>query len=449
MYLEGELENTLKLLPISVALLVGLCTLSYPPIAADPVQHLLPVFKNIEHKATLFFWMQSNPITGLTKDRASNVGKIDKYTVASIASTGYALASLPISVERGWRTNSAAYNRALLTLKFILYKMPNVHGWYYHFVDWSTGKRVWNCEVSSIDTALMLDGALMAGEFWHGTEVASLANQLYRSIDWKWMLTNGGHEKSKEVLSMGWKPESGFIKSNWDHYCELMLLYLPGLGAADHPLPKDCWDAWVRDAVTYKGLQTLAGGPIFLQEMAQGFFNFSGQQDNEGWNYAKTARNGILINKLYCNSLAAQNETYAEGYWGLNASDSPSGYSAFGAPFGPQDGTVSPTGVAAAIILTPRHAEQTVQLMQSKLGRKLDGRYGMSDAFNLDKHWFDKDVLGIDLGMAMLSIEDYRTGFPWSLMAKVPGIERGWEAAGFHSSVIDKSVRPNHIANNN
>lgn len=440
----------MKLLSIRIAVILGLCFVTVLPVGATPVHHTLPpVLTSIEHKATLFFWQQSNPITGLTKDRASNVGKPDNFTVASIASTGYALASLPISVERGWRSNTVAYNRALLTLKFILYKMPNVHGWYYHFVDWSTGKRVWKCEVSSIDTALMLDGALMAGEYWKGTEVATLANQLYREIDWNWMLTNGGLEGSKDVLSMGWTPEKGFIKSNWDHYCELMLLYLPGLGAPSHPLLKECWDAWDRNAITYKGLQTLAGGPIFLQEMAQGFFNFSEERDNEGWNYAETARNGIIINKLYCSSLAALSKTYAAGYWGLNASDSPSGYSAYGAPFGPQDGTVSPTGVAAAIILAPRQAEQTVQLMQSQLGAQLDGRYGMSDAFNLDKRWFDTDVLGIDLGMAMLSIEDYRTGFPWSLMAKVPGIERGWQAAGLHHSEVEnRNVTHQDISKN-
>src|SRR5579862_3081916 len=300
----------------------------------------------IERRACLFFWEQSDPTTGLTKDRAHNVGGPDTYTVASTASTGYALAALPIAVEHHWMDKDRAYARALLTLTFIHDKMVPEHGWYYHFIDMHTGQRVWNCEVSTIDTALLVEGALVAGQYWHGTDVDRLANALYDNLDWTWALTNGGLMPNKLVVSMGWTPEKGFIPSNWDTYCELMQIYLLGLGAKN-PLPTASWAAWKRNLVTYGGIQTLAGGPIFMHQMAQSYFNFHNTRDSLGWDYWVTSQNAMEINKKFCMDLAAKRKTYASGYWGLNASDSPTGYRAYGAP-GEEDGTVSPTGVVAA-----------------------------------------------------------------------------------------------------
>ncbi len=399
-----------------------------------------PLLNSVERRACLFFEQQSNPVTGLTLDRARNRGPFDKSDhIASIASTGYALASLPIAASRGWVKPHDAYLQALRTLRFVCFHMQSVHGWRYHFIDARTGVRVWHCEVSSIDTALLVEGALMAGQYWRHTEVQRLAGLLYDDIDWQWMLTNGGSQPFKKTLSMGWTPEKGFIASNWDSYCELMQLYLLGMGASKHPLPAACWKAWRRTPVAFHGISTLAGGPVFLFEMSQEWFDFRRQCDSEGWNYDAAARNGIIINKLYCQSLASMRKTYAQGYWGLNASDAPSGYAAFGAPQGPEDGTVSPTGVVAAILETPQRAKRTVNKMYARLKSELWGRYGFGDAFNLDKNWFDHDVLGIDLGMAMLALEDSRTGLPWRLLQSCQNLRRAWKQAGFHPVPPGKS----------
>src|SRR5579871_5083928 len=234
--------------------------------AAPPPLSNAALQTEVQRRAFRFFWEKSDPNTGLTNDRAANRGE-DDYTVASIASTGYALSSLPIAVEHKWISRDAAYQRALLTLQFLYEKLPNEHGWYYHFVDKRTGERVWKCELSSIDTALLLLGALSAGQYWHGTEAQRLANAIYDRVDWTWMRTNGGAKPDKLVLAMGWKPESGFLESNWDHYCELMYLYLLGMGAKKDPLPKESWAAWKRDVAEYGGRITLANGPIFMHQM--------------------------------------------------------------------------------------------------------------------------------------------------------------------------------------
>lgn len=433
---------------LSAILLGGLLLMQGRQISAAP-QHTTPrrwftgsyltdpLLTEVEQRAFRFFWEQADPNTGLVKDRASNIGPTDTYTVASIASTGYALAALPIAVQHHWITPQQGYQRALATLRFVVYRMPNVHGWYYHFVDMHTGKRVWNCELSSIDTALLLLGALSAGAQWPGTEVQHLVNTLYARLDWQWMLTNGGQEPQKPVLSMGWKPESGFLNANWDSYSEGIMLYLLGIGAPKNALPVACWWAWKRPRYTYHGLTSFVGGPIFLHEMPYEFFDFRGWRDRDGWDYWRNAANGVKINRLFCLDHRAKRKTYAAGMWGLNASDGPEGYNAYGVPK-PEDGTVSPTGAIAAVLFEPDQACAIAHAMYSQFHERLWGRYGFSNAFNLDRNWFDKDVIGIDLGMALLGIEDARTGFEWRRIAALPSTKRAWQRIGFSRNDVTK-----------
>ena len=385
-----------------------------------------------QKRAVLFFVNESHPVTGLTKDRAGNF-KPDTYTVASTAATGYALCALPIGVKHGWITNDAAYAQALKTLKYITEKMPNVHGWYYHFVENSTGERVWNCELSTIDTGLLVMGALVSAQYWPNTEVSKIANQMYNSLDWQWVLHNDNTKPEKKTISMGWKPKEGWINSEWERYNELMVLYIPALGAKKGALTEENWQAWTRGTIDYGGLTTLEGGPIFLHQMAQMFFDFRNTRDSLGWDYWATAANGIKINQLFCKDQAKVRKTYAAGYWGLNANDAPDGYRAYNAP-GEEDGTVSPTGVIASLSFTPKEVQTTVLKMRHDLGDKLWGRYGFSNSFNLDRNWYDPDVIGIDLGMAMLAIENDRTGMIWKLLGSHPDIKRGLRVAGIHKT---------------
>ena len=384
----------------------------------------------VQERAFRFFWEKSDPNTGLTNDRARNHGE-DDYTVASVASTGYALAALPIAVSHKWMKREEAYQRALTTLRFLSEKMPNVHGWFYHFIDKRTGERVWNCELSTIDTALLMEGTLLCGQFWKGTEVEKLSNALYDRLDWQWVLTNDGTQPHKRLIAMGWTPEKGFIPNNWDHYCELTLLYLLGLGAKQNPLPAESWDAWERKVISYGGHETLAGEAIFIHQMAQAFYNFHEQRDRLGWDYWVSSLGATHINRQFCMDNASKRKTYAPDIWGLNANDFPDGYKAFAAP-GEEDGTVSPTGAIASLLFTPKLSLAAGQAIYTRYGDKLWGRYGFGNAFNVDKDWYGPDVIGIDLGMVLLAIEDYRTGLPWKLLASHPSTRRAWQRAGFH-----------------
>jgi hypothetical protein len=422
---------------IAIALLWLACGASALAPQANPPPSLsdAQLLDQVQRRAFRFFWERADPHTGLVNDRARNDGADDDYTVASIASTGYALAALPVAVKHGWVSRSEADRRARLILRFLAKKMAHVHGWFYHFVDMRTGRRVWNCEVSTIDTALLTAGALTSGQYFRG-DVQQLANALYDRLDWTWMRTNGGAQPGKLVVSHGWTPEKGFLQSDWGSYCEATLLYLLGMGAKRGALPPASWTAWKRPVFRYAGRKCLAGGPIFLHQMAFAYYDLKGLRDRQGYDYWDSSVNATLINRRFCMDQASRRKTYGPDIWGLNAGDGPRGYMAYGVPE-PEDGTVSPTGALASIVFTPELSLAAARAMYNRFGAKLWGRYGFADAFNVDAAWFDPDVIGIDLGMALLAIENHRSGLIWKLMRSHPSTARAFAAAG-----LRKTERP-------
>jgi hypothetical protein len=386
----------------------------------------------VQRRAVLYFWETADPQTGLVKDRAGNFDD-DRYTEASSAATGYGLAALAVGVEHGWLNRNEAETRACDTLRFLL-SMPHQHGWMLHFIDKRSGQRTWKSEFSSIDTALLLAGAIVCSEYFSSddtpNEVSVLVDSLYRRIDWGWMLTNGGSKPEKRVLSHGWHPETGFIGYDYGAYSEAIILYLLGLGAPANPLPKEAWGAIARPMQTYNGVESLKGGPIFIHQMPSGFFNFRNQRDKLGYDYWISSTNAMQIHRRFCLDRSAEFRTYAEGFWGLNASDGPHGYAVYGAIEGPHDGTVSPTGAISSILFAPELALSAARSLYDT--HRLWGKYGFGNAFNIDRDWWDQDVIGIDLGMALLSIENYRTGLVWTLMHNFYSIGPALRAAGFH-----------------
>ena len=389
------------------------------------------LIQEVQRRALSFFWEKAHPSTGLINDRAHNSGD-DDSTVASIAATGYGLAALPIGVVNRWLSRHEAGERARTTLRFLV-TMPHEHGWMCHFVDKRNGSRVWNCEYSSIDTALLLCGAMVCAQFFapDHSDIFDYCNLLYRRVDWWWMLTNGGSQPEKRVMSHGWTPENGFIRNNYDSYSESILLTLLGLGAPSQPLPRETWSALRRTKQTYHDLELLEAAPIFIHQMPIGFLNLANQRDLLGYDYWVSSTNAMKVHQQFCVDHAASRKTYADGYWGLNASDGPFGYNAYGAPAGPEDGTVSPTGAICSIVFTPEAAIVICRALYEALGSMLWGKYGFANAFNIDQSWYDRDVIGIDLGMVLVAIENYQSGLVWNLMNSHYAIAPALQAAGF------------------
>lgn len=387
----------------------------------------------VSHSTFDFFWKEADPDTGIIKDRAANFSE-DDYDVGSIASVGFGLSAICIGQERGWITEAAAYNRALTALKFFRDNMENVHGFYYHFVQFNTGERVWESEVSTIDTALFMAGALTVGQCFPDTEVQQIANELYERMDWPWALTNDGAKPDSKLITMGFTPEKGFIPARWNSYSELMIIYLLAIGSPTHPIPPESWTAWKRPEGEYAGYKCIAGGPLFMHQYSHAWVDFKDKKDSLGYDYFENSVNCTLANRQFAIDNKEQFDTYDDDVWGLTASDTPSGgYTAYGAPPGQvvHDGTVNPSAPAGSIIFTPELSTAALRAIYARYGQKTWGRYGFSDAFNVDRDWWDKDVIGIDTGITLLMIENYRTGLIQRLFMSHPAIPKAMEAAGF------------------
>jgi hypothetical protein len=404
---------------------------SLAPAAADRSEADLPardqaLLDEIEGRAVLFFLDHSNAVTGLTRDRAPN--RLAPATAcASTAATGFSLSAWCIADARGWLPPGEAARRVRTTLAFAADRLEHVHGWFYHFVDPTTGRRAGRCEVSTIDTALFLQGAIFAREYLHDREVTALVNRIYGRIDWKWA------QNGRLSLTMGWTPEHGLIEYRWDSYCELMGLYLLGLGAPEHALSSSAWDVWRRPRATIGGRTYIHCSPLFTHQYSHAWFDFRGVRDSYA-DYWQNSIDATLAQRSWSAEQAARYPHWSANLWGLTASDGPHGYMAWGTPVGGQDesdGTLVPCAPGGSLVFAPHECLTALHGMRSIGGRGVWGRYGFADAFNPETGWVSPDVIGIDVGITLMMAENLRTGLVWHYFMQAPEVRRGMQVAGF------------------
>jgi hypothetical protein len=385
--------------------------------------------EELEKAAFLFFWDQSNPETGLVKDRC-NVRASDKGTVASIAATGFGLTALSIGENRRWVSPRDARERAIVSLRFLSKKMPNQRGFFYHWANWKTGERTWDSEVSSVDTAILLCGVLTCREHFRHAEITRLAHEIFNRIDWKWL------SGDTSLLPHGWRPEIGFLPFRWDYYSEHMMMYLLGLGSSSHPLPVETWNAWKRTLFEYDGLRYIGSyAPLFIHQYSQAWFDFRAKRDRYA-DYFKNSVTATEVHRRFCIQLKKQFPHYGDDLWGITASDSQRGYVVWGGPpeIGPIDGTVVPSAAGGSLPFLPQATLRVLKYIKSRYGSQAWCRYGPVNAFNPAKNWYDTDVIAIDTGIILLMAENLRTGFVWNTFMKNPEAQRGFERAGFESA---------------
>ncbi|MGD0630896.1 MAG: glucoamylase family protein [Terracidiphilus sp.] len=388
---------------------------------------------DLERQGCLFFWEQGSPNTGQVLDRARQDlgGARDPRTMASIAATGFGLTALCIADNRGYLPHAQVIERVKTTLEWHLNKLPEVHGFLYHFTDIETGKPVPGVELSSIDTSLLLCGILTAGAYFGDEKIHALAQQIYERVDWPWML-NGG-----KAFSMGWHPVKGFIESRWNRYCELMTIYLLAIGSPTHPVTPEHWNSFSRPMIHYKGLDYISGNdPIFTHQYSQAWFDFRGKHDAYA-DYFENSVTATRAHKVFCLSYP---KWYSEDYWGISASDYRDGYTAWGGPpaQGPIDGTVVPCAAAGSLAFLPADCLSVLRAMRSKWGKRAWGRYGFVDAFHSSANWYDPDVLGIDQGISVLMAENLRSGLVWKTFMRNGSSVEAMQRAGFHGMGLNR-----------
>src|SRR5499427_5073064 len=380
----------------------------------------------VESTSFLFFWEQGNQKTGMVKDRC-NVQAERPGDAASIAATGFGLTAICIGAQRGFIPASAALERVFATLRFLWRRLPNHRGFFYHFANPETGERMFDSEVSSVDTAILLCGVLTCRQHFRHPAVAELANLIFSRVDWSWL------SEDTSLLTHGWSPEIGFLPSRWDYYSELMMMYLLGMGSSEHPLKENTWNAWKRLTFEYDGMRYIGSfAPLFVHQYSQAWFDFREKRDK----YANYFENSIVateVHRRFCLELSRQFPDYSEDLWGITASDSQQhGYVVWGGPpaTGPIDGTVVPSAAGGSLPFLPAETIRVLKTMRAKYPSSWS-KYGFVNAFNPLANWYDSDVIGIDTGIILLMAENLRTGFVWDTFMKSPEAKRGMERAGF------------------
>jgi hypothetical protein len=399
------------------------------PAAPPPATALSPqdeeFLNELERCNFLYFWEQANPQTGLVRDRC-NVRTRETSIVASIASTGFGLTAICIGQMRGFVAHAEARSRVIASLSFIWHKLPTHRGFFYHFANINTGERIWDSEVSSVDTAILLCGVLTCCQHFHDETITQLAHAIFDRVDWTWL------SEDTSLLSQGWTPEFGFLPSKWDLYSELMMVYLLGLGSSSHPLQSEAWFTWKRTVFEYDGLRYVGSfAPLFVHQYSQAWFDFRNKKDR----YADYFQNSVIatdVHRRFCLELNEKFPDYSNALWGITASDSEGGYVIWGGPpaMGPIDGTIVPAAAGGSLPFLP---DATMRVLRT-IHDHYPGawcRYGFVDAFNPLKNWYDSDVIGIDTGITMVMAENARSSFVWDTFAKNAEARRGMAVAGF------------------
>jgi hypothetical protein len=434
----------------------------------------------VEHRSFDFFWRVSDPKTGLTPDRAL------APTFSSIAAVGFALTAYPIGAERGYVTREEAAERTLATLRF-LYDSPQgpddradagFKGFFYHFLDMKTGHRFGPSELSTIDTSLLLAGALFAQGYFDAStpveaSIRAYADSLYRRVDWSWA------QNYPPAITLGWSPDSGFMPYDWRGYNEGMILYVLALGSPTHPVGPEVWGEYERTYRwgTYFGQNYLAFPPLFGHQYSQVWIDFRGIRDDymraHGSDYFENSRRAAYAQRSYAEADSAGWVGYGPNVWGLTACDGPYDttivdqgrvrrfreYAARGAAFTRvnDDGTIAPTAAGGSVAFAPEIAIPALLAMRHQYGDNIFSTYGFVDAFNPSftlpvkmyngrvdpgQGWFDSDYLGIDEGPIVAMIENYRSGLIWQVMRKNPYIVLGLKRAGFKDGWLEQPPTP-------
>jgi hypothetical protein len=392
-----------------------------------------------------FFWDQWSQHTGLFLDRGHMDGSASGNNVGSVAATGFGLSALAIGADHGWVSKEQARIRALTTLRFLWAHAFHDHGWFYHFMDASSGTRAMGSEVSSIDTALLLAGVLTVQSYFSADrEIRALAKQIFERVDFVWML-NG----SPLILSHGFRPGSGFIDFRWTAYCEASILYLLAIGSPRHAIPADSWYAWLRPQVVYEKWKFVSGGPLFTHQYAHAWVDFRHQKDGDPFflDYFENSQMATYAHRDFCISLQSKYGDYGPNMWGITVSDSPTGYMNWGATTASShiNGTLVPCAAAGSLMFAPEICLPVLREMYNVYGDKIYQRYGFTDAFNPnwkdEKLWVNQDVVGIDVGITLLSIENLLSGNVWRWFMRNQYIQTAMERVGFRLSTPGVGIR--------
>jgi hypothetical protein len=419
------------------------------------------LIERLQRAAFAYFTQYANPENGLIADTSRS------GSPCSIAVVGFALSCYPVAVENGWLSRADAVARTLKTLRFFSQSLqaigPDVTGYkgfYYHFLDMQTGLRVWQCELSLVDTALLVAGVITAASYFEGSgdeiEIRALGDALYRRIDWHWA------QYGTQTVSQGWKPECGFLHYGWEGYNEATILYVLGLGSPTFPLTPSGYESW---GLTYQwenlvNNDVLYSGPLFTHLFSHAWIDFRGIRDafmrEKRSDYFENTKGAIAVHREYGERNPHDFKGYSRNFWGVTAGDGPSGqelrldgrdqrffgYMSRGVPYGPDDGTIAPWAMLATLPFDSEAAlAGTRQLLEAYPQVCIADRFssGFNPTLPMEgKGWLSEGWYGLDQGLLVMMIENHRSGLIWEVFRKSPYVQAGLRRAGFEGGWLQQ-----------
>ena len=438
-----------------------------PPLAIDAL------ITDTQLRTFRYFWETSEAARGLAPDYAPEASP------ASIAAMGFALTAMPVGVEHGWVTRAQAVERVLNTLVFLrdapqgaaTQGVAGYHGFFYHFLDMSTGTRYRDSELSSVDTALLLMGARACAQYFTGSNgnessIRTITDALCERAEWRWF------QNGTAGINFGWRPETGFMADNWRGYNEAIPIFLLALGSTANAVDPAAWADWTstypQSWGTIQGIEHLTFGPLFGHQYTQVWVDMRGIKDPymaaKGLDYFENSRRAVLSQRAYAIANPLGWQAYGPDIWGLSASDGPADaqltyrgqarqfhtYAGRGVFLNGannyDDGTLTPTAPLASLPFAPELAKRAVAAMYQRFGTAIYSQYGFLDSYNpsfqyeLPQHsgrlvnglgWVDTRYYGINQGPIVAMIENQRSELFWRLSRTDPVLRRGLVRAGF------------------
>lgn len=425
-----------------------------PQLARDDDAFL----ETIQRQAFDYFWEAANADTGIVYDGNT------KRMGGSIASVGFALSAICVADSRGWIGHEDAYKRVLATIKSF-HKNPRdpddfcVDGYcglFFHFIDAETGKWYNNADcVSTADTADLIAGVITCMEYFKGTEVEKLGDEIVRSCQWDSFLKDNKGVTHKFItmgcippgMKSSWNKESGFFGRYYGYMDNSFLIYTIALASPTYPIPVSSWYAAQKTykRQTYFGKDVIVTTPpgLAFHYYQHCWLDLRNKKDQVA-DYFKNSLLAVVSQQEYC----LTSENYKDGLWGLSSSLSPRGYEAMGAPFGDayDNGTITPHAIAGGMPFTPKESLDTLKYLAAYHGDMTIGKYGFVDAFNQKRNWSAREYIGIDQGVIVLMIENYRTALIWKYFMKNKYIQEAMKKIGFAGIVEDFENEPGKAA---
>ncbi|MGC8801925.1 MAG: glucoamylase family protein [Chloroflexus sp.] len=379
----------------------------------------------------------ASPGYGLTVDA------IHRPRIASIASVGFALSAWVIAVERGSMSRAEGLAITRGTLRTLYERVPHQYGFFAHFLDRYAATRWQQCEYSTIDTGLCLNGVLTAAAYFRDAEIDELAMRLLDRIDWKAFITE---RNDQTVLRMSYNPDaggdyvtgaSGFI-SYWDMAAEQKLLYIQAALSVPANTARALYCGFRRDIGVYQDQPVIInpGGTLFAYQYTEAWLDTRSYRDPDGVDWFNNARLAALANRDFCLSLRDRFRTYHEQSWGIGCGDTPRGYVVTGAlpalaPPEP-DGTVSISNTTACMPFIPAEVLAMLDYLYHEQPQTC-GPYGFYDAYNLavKPPWYSRTIYGINKGCVLLMLENARSGLIWDVYSSSLLIQRALNVLGF------------------